>query len=378
MSESEGFVTSGLKGVLDRLLRMGPLRHLSDEKRAEFREDVDVIRDVIARQRAPRIAVSGRRSVALAPLLKEIIGADIQGDAEVKQALGRGRWYPYETTGGEVELLDARVDDPDDVPLKAVRRQRPDVVLLPWTYDEGVSKEAGEAGAGGSQGAVDVTAVERLLDESRRGMMPGEASPSVIVLLQPERLPEGVTLGRAERVVRQQLLGSGIPGSEITVVETTHRVECARQVQQRLPPEARLQFSRVSPTADARQRVAQTVIRASAGIAGTIASLPLPVADIIPITTTQIFMIASIAHLGGRQFSLKSVGEFLVAAGVNVGAGYAARELVRALAQFVPMAGAVVSSGIAVGATFALGNAAVAYFLEDETDGVDVQVWSRA
>jgi uncharacterized protein (DUF697 family) len=369
MREQEGWMTSGLKKALDRILDLGPLRHLSDDKRAELREDIDVIRDVIARQRPPRIAIAGREDVPLEPLIEMLLGGDIEGDADIKAQLGRGRWYRYETThGGGVELLDARCEDAGRAPLKAVRRQRPDVVLLPWTYEETPDD--------GSK-PVDVTAVDRLLDEARRGMTPGEASPSVIVMLEPTRLPAGVKLGRAERVVRQQLLGSGIPGNDITVVETTHHNECTRQIQQRLPPAARLQFARVSPTSESRRRIAQTLIRASAGMTATIATIPLPMADIVPITTAQILMIASIAHLGGRKFSLKTVAEFLVAAGINVGAGYAARELVRALAQFVPLAGAAVSSGIAAGATFALGNAAIEYFLDDSAQPADINVWNR-
>jgi len=59
--------------------------------------------------------------------------------------------------------------------------------------------------------------------------------------------------------------------------------------------------------------------------------------------------------------------EFLFALGINVGAGFALREAARALAKFVvPGGGLVISAGIAFAATWGIGEAAIAYFIDNK------------
>jgi len=117
-----------------------------------------------------------------------------------------------------------------------------------------------------------------------------------------------------------------------------------------------------------QEELANNMTRATAAICAGVAALPIPVGDIIPITTLQVTLIASIAWLSGRPLDKKAAGEFLAAMGVNVGMGFALREGARALIKFVfPGAGGMVSGAMAFAGTLAIGAAARAYFLRGAT-----------
>jgi uncharacterized protein len=132
-----------------------------------------------------------------------------------------------------------------------------------------------------------------------------------------------------------------------------------------LPKEARVELVRVSKIKNLQRTLAKTITSLMAGLCATVAFTPIPVADIVPITTMQVGLVASISYVAGRTVTLKSAGEFLTAVGANVGIGFAVRELARAAVKLVPGAGDLVSSAIAYGTTMAIGKAASAYFIDD-------------
>ncbi len=73
-----------------------------------------------------------------------------------------------------------------------------------------------------------------------------------------------------------------------------------------------------------------------------------------------------IGYIGGRELSKRTAREFLAAMGLNVGAGLALRELARASVKFFfPGGGNVISAGIAFTATWGIGEASVAYFIDN-------------
>ena len=69
-------------------------------------------------------------------------------------------------------------------------------------------------------------------------------------------------------------------------------------------------------------------------------------------------------YISGRERSLRAATEFIGAMGVNVGAGMIFREGARALLKFFPGWGNVVCGMIAGAGTYAVGRAAIVYFLE--------------
>ncbi|MGA7121420.1 MAG: hypothetical protein WBY94_15050, partial [Polyangiaceae bacterium] len=95
-----------------------------------------------------------------------------------------------------------------------------------------------------------------------------------------------------------------------------------------------------------------------------IAAAPIPVADIVPLTTLQAGLVAGIAWIGGRSVDKRGTAEFLGSVGANVGIAFALREAVRALLKVVaPGGGPVISATIAFSGTMAIGAAARAYYI---------------
>ncbi len=110
-----------------------------------------------------------------------------------------------------------------------------------------------------------------------------------------------------------------------------------------------------------KQRQIRTIIQTGAGSAAVVALMPIPVADIAILTPLQIAMVAKIAGYHGHTLSDAGATEFMAV----VGAGYGLREIARQLVKLIPVGGSVISAAIAYGGTYALGEAANAWFESD-------------
>lgn len=270
----------------------------------------------------------------------------------MKEKLGRHRWYAYRAGAGALRVLDLRVEGGAELPTAALARERADVVVVLWSpADKGVVAAA-EAAVRQTQGAwASTPAVLAVIDTS--GAEGGR---------------ERISPGEAERDLRAQLVESGVPNDAFSVVMREDETILVETLVERAPMEVQVRLAHLTWARRAKREVARSVIRAASGLAGTLATMPLPVADIAPITSVQVGMVAAIAHLSGREFNAKTAGEFAVAMGANIGVGYALREALRAGAQFIPVAGSVLSAGIATSATYAIGRAAMAYFIGEERE----------
>ncbi len=76
-------------------------------------------------------------------------------------------------------------------------------------------------------------------------------------------------------------------------------------------------------------------------------------------------MIIGIGYVSGRRLDGRGVKEFMSALGLNVGAAFVLREIARALVKLFPGGGNFISGTVAAGATWAIGQAATAYFVEE-------------
>ena len=106
-------------------------------------------------------------------------------------------------------------------------------------------------------------------------------------------------------------------------------------------------------------------------IAGTVALTPIPVSDIYVLLILQSILVSLIASLSGRDISLDTAKEFIFSMGGVAGMGYlfklAAQQASKFLNGIWPGAGSTVSSGIAALGTSAIGNAAIAYYIDGDT-----------
>jgi uncharacterized protein (DUF697 family) len=131
-----------------------------------------------------------------------------------------------------------------------------------------------------------------------------------------------------------------------------------------LPNEARVEMIRVSRDREAQVQIAQVLVKSTSAISAAIGAQPIPLADLPILTTLQLVMVSGIMHIAGRDRSLRAATEFAAALGVNVGAGMILREGARAVLKFFPGWGNVVCGMVAGAGTYALGRAAIVYFLE--------------
>jgi uncharacterized protein (DUF697 family) len=134
-----------------------------------------------------------------------------------------------------------------------------------------------------------------------------------------------------------------------------------------LPNEARVEMIRVSRNREAQMQIAQTLVKSTSAICTAVGAQPIPLADLPILTTLQLVMVSGIMHLAGRDRSLRSATEFVAALGVNLGAGMVLREGARAVLKFFPGWGNVVCGMVAGAGTYAVGRAAIAYFIEGVT-----------
>lgn len=131
-----------------------------------------------------------------------------------------------------------------------------------------------------------------------------------------------------------------------------------------LPNAARIEMIRISRDRETQREVAQILVKSTTAICAAIGAQPIPLADLPVLTTLQLVMVSGIMYLSGRERSLRAATEFIGAIGANVGAGMLLREGARAVLKFFPGWGNVVCGMVAGAGTYAIGRAAVAFFLE--------------
>src|SRR2546430_494109 len=131
-----------------------------------------------------------------------------------------------------------------------------------------------------------------------------------------------------------------------------------------MPNEARVEMARIAGDRAVQGEIAQMLVKSTTAICAAIGAQPIPLADLPILTALQLMMVAGIMYISGRERSLRAATEFVAALGVNVGAGMVFREGARALLKFFPGWGNVVCGAVAGAGTYAVGGAAIVYFLE--------------
>ena len=149
-----------------------------------------------------------------------------------------------------------------------------------------------------------------------------------------------------------------------SVVALTHAGRLSESIAIELPPEAQLEMARLSGNKELQRQIAQIVIKSVTAMCAAVAAQPIPLADFPILTSLQAAMVASIMHVSGREMNAKRAAEFLAAVGANIGTGLALREGARAAVKFIPIWGSAISGAVAATGTYAIGRAAVAFFID--------------
>ncbi|WP_405383236.1 GTPase family protein [Phascolarctobacterium sp.] len=103
-----------------------------------------------------------------------------------------------------------------------------------------------------------------------------------------------------------------------------------------------------------------------ATLAGCIALSPIPLSDIYILLLLQSLLVATIASLSGRNLSIETAMEFIFSLVGMTGVGFALKLLAQQASKIFPGVGSAVSAFIAKNGTLAIGEAAIAYYIDDE------------
>ncbi len=381
---------------LEQLLELMP-----SETVKGFRQRIATLRATLLESRPPALVLVGRRGAGKSSLVNAIFGQKVAEVGHVKAQTGRGTWYEHTSGRGAISILDTRglqeggspaEQDDAQTPLKSIfaeiDRMPPDLILFvvrAMDVDSAIDKDLD------------------LLEEIARTVERATRKPPVILsvvthcdLLEPRDVPlrdrehadyaEKLAHVRlAERTLedhvrkREKLrdrVASTIAVSaymsfrEGGLLRTDDRWaidELIKEIFAKLPEQGRGMLARVSGVRALQDQLAQDLTYVTAALCAGIGLVPIPVGDLVPITSAQLVLVSGIAYISGRPLDTQSATEFLSALGANVGAAFAFREAARAIVKFVfPGAGSAVSGAVAFAGTMGIGAAARAYYIHGE------------
>lgn len=377
--------------LLEQLSHLPPL--LREQVERELNELLHLLEEV----RSPRFMVIGRRGAGKSTLINALFNAPVARVGAVEAQTGEAHWYEHEYDGKKIEILDTRgiqeggkpieadsAKDSQASILRAVRENCPDIVLFLCKAKE-VDSAINES--------LEIFA--RILEqiESIHNYYPpivgvltqcDELDPPDIRKLPTDDEEKNQNISTAVRVLTEHLSSRKIVSEKLVEVIPTvafvrydaeGRLDAKRDYRwnidrltellvEELPKGPNLAFARLASVRKFQHKIANNVINVCSIACGAIGASPLPCDDLPIITAIQAAMIIVIAYIGGRELSLQTVPEFLTGLGVNVGAAFAMREVARGLVKLVPGLGSVISAGVASAGTQALGQAAIAYFID--------------
>jgi predicted GTPase/uncharacterized protein (DUF697 family) len=348
-------------------------------------KDVRELRALLVDRRAPRIAVIGRRGSGKSSLANALIGAPVLETGSVADTTQWPRWIDVVHSTHRLRWLDTpglragdRPERRDEV-RRALANEPPDVVL--------VTSKATQVDAGIDE---DLAEIVWLMERQQRvGLVP----PALIGVLTkadelppvPQRTPpfEGekrANIDRATDILRAQLEKRRLAPRDVVPVSTYQKFfangdrvvdwrwnidRLSEVIFAALPVATHAEAARAFEAAQSlRRRVARRIVSSASGLAFIIGITPwVPVADMALLTPLQSAMITGVAYLGRTGVDKRAVSEWMASLGVNVGAGFAMRELARALLKLFGPTNTL-SAAIAASGTWALGMSAIKYFID--------------
>ena len=363
------------------------LKRIPGAKRAV--DELHDLRTLLVGRRAPRVAVLGRRGSGKSTLGNALLGAEVLATGAVEDTTRTAAWVDLTVHGDAVRWLDTPGLRAGGRPgrraeVEAVlRAERPDVLV--WTFkatqvDAGVDEDLAElvavrasvpvAGAAVPVVVV-VTKVDELAPAGRRAPPFDDAGHRARIDAAVEALRGHLAraLGEAPPVVpvcAWQRFDGGV-----RTADWRWNVErLAAEVHGALPLVAQLSAARVFERGKAlRRRLAMRFVGGATSVSFVVGATPLPFADLALLLPLQTTMLTGVVYASGRSWSARAASEWLAGLGVNVGAGMGLREVVRAALRWVPGVGATVSGAVAATGTWALGVAAVRFFIDGATFG---------
>lgn len=329
------------------------------------------LKQLFLQQRAPRFVLTGSHKLPVQEVVATLFAAAEPGDL-TNVLMEVFRWHNVNAGGrGTIEILDAR--GADDAALRKVEEELARVPgdMFLHVVDGGSARPvlSREMEALRRLKAANVSAVASSKIVGVSIVAPARSSPSEAKTPTTERTSAQTKL-QAALAEKPELRDSVLHVFEIALSSSTPNMtdpaatQLMTMLARELPNEARVEMIRISGDRQGQMEIAQVLVKSTSAICTAIGAQPIPLADLPILTTLQLVMVSGIMYIAGRERSLRAATEFVGALGVNVGAGMILREGARAVLKFFPGWGNVVCGMVAGAGTYALGRAAIVYFLE--------------
>ena len=377
---------------------------LPNPPRDSIIKEFEKIKEQVMENRPPRIMIIGRRGAGKSSLINAIFDQKVAEVGPVISETGESKWHYFKNKKGEIHILDTRGIGDKTKPESAnfeeaideiqfsVKERCPDVILFLC--------KAKEVDSHIEEDLKNIELIRRYIDKVHKYNCPLSAVITQVDELDPIRVSEPPykhpnkqkNIDEAVYTIQGAFKDSGLDLIKAIPVSAYAEYENGEKVYDKywnidvlvnflmeiLPNTAQLQLARLSSITRIQVKFARSIVGSTAIICSGIAATPIPVADMIPITAAQVGMIIGIGHVSGRDMSKESAKEFIAALGVNIGAGFALREISRALAKIVfPGAGHAVSAGVAFAGTWAIGEAAIAYFIQGKSIKESKEIFNK-
>lgn len=379
-----------LQSIYEALLKS----KIPEKIKGKMKEEINKLKSFTLDARPARIAIVGRRGAGKSSLINAIFGEMRAEIGDVKARTGMGKWHTYKSELGSLEILDTRglgeADKPEEdfsqssalEEVKAsIKEKCPDAILFLSKAKE-VSARIDED-------------LEQLLELKNTIRSHHEYDVPIIgaVTQVDELSPKKPDTPPFDHPVKQKNIADSIEvlsvklrdavSNPVTVIPICCYLEFEDNeivydirwnvdtlldyLIEQLPNEAQVVIARLAKIRTVQKKVARRIGASVAGVTGLIGANPIPGSDLPIITGLQTAMVTTIALIGGKKIDKKGVIEFFSALGVNVAAGFALRQVARQLVKFIPVAGNVISGVVATAGTYALCEAAIAYFIEEKS-----------
>lgn len=361
------------------------LSSLPENLRKPLKKELDKMKELIIDTRSPRFAIVGRRGAGKSSLLNAIYGSPIAKIGTFKAETQMGKWFTVTDKKGSIEILDTRGLNEGTNPKIAMDNLKsciddklPDAFIF--------LNKAKEVDAHINS---DISSLKELYDyvkdkysydtpiitvASQADEIDPKSNPSPPFNEQKLKNIEQATNYLYEKVNKvipsntfKIAISSSMEFDEQNNITFDSRWNIDKLLEiliDHIPQSAQLELAKIGQMKSIQKKMARKIILASSTICSTISLQPIPFADFPLITGVQISMIIGIGYIAGNNMDKKTATGFLVAMGINVGSGLLFRELARALAKVFPPA----SAGIAFAGTYAIGEAAIAYFIDKKSE----------
>ncbi|MGE7765859.1 GTPase [Peribacillus sp. NPDC096540] len=384
-----GSLFTFIKGQVDKL-------PISESKKNKMLDQLLRLKTMTVDAREPRIALVGRRGSGKSSLINAMFGQERQYVSSVKSGTGKGKWlwYPSDSQP-KIRLLDSRglgesetpTEDyeevtPMDELIKAVTEEQPDVFLFLIKAKETDSRI--------EEDLQELSKLRKIVKDKHHYDVPVICVITQVDELDPphyKQVPfdahpkKKQHIDEAIGLMSKRFKESDIPLLNIIPIcsyidfDEKGNIEydmrwnidlLSDYLIEALPSEAKLKTAKAIQSQFVKKKFARTIVGTFTAIASLIGAEPIPFADFPILTGIQGLMIVVIGFIADKDINTKTASEFITALGINVGIGLLVREGVRAAVRFIPGAGLAVSGAVAGAVTYGIGQAAIAYFIENK------------